>query len=226
MNALRERMRGDPARAAALLEEAAQDPACRPVARLVQAQLAGRHDVLAATLPVDLAPWCDVGMKVHATTGDAAVDRLLGDALEAAPADRLVLAALRIRLAKAGDRIDPPQRKRYVYALVKQPGPWFEAFESAPATAAHAPPDAAREPFARAGAAIEDFAGRSADVGAARSRARRPRGRTGQGGAHDRAPSRRARSIPTCSPRRRPSLAGATSDGAALLGRARVRSWP
>jgi tetratricopeptide (TPR) repeat protein len=174
MNALRERMRGDPAHAAALLEEAAQDPACRPVARLVQAQLAGRHDVLAATFPVELAPWCDVGRKAHATTGDAAVDRLLGDALEAAPADRLVLAALRLRLAKAGDRIDPPQRKRYVYALVKQPGPWFEAFEAALATAAHAAPDAARtDALARAlGAAIEIYSGPVLPTAALRALAR------------------------------------------------------
>ena len=174
MNALRERMRGDPARAAALLEEAAQDPACRPVARLVQAQLAGRHDVLAATFPVELAPWCEVGTKAHATTGDAAVDRLLGDALEAAPTDRLVLAALRQRLAKAGGRIDPPQRKRYVYALVKQPGPWFEAFEAALATAAHAPPDAARtDALARAlGAAIEIYSGPVLPTAALRALAR------------------------------------------------------
>jgi hypothetical protein len=174
MNALRERMRGDPARARALLEEAAADPATRPVARLVQAQLAERHDVLTATLAIDLAPWCDVATRAHALSGDAAVDRLLGDALDAAPEDRLVLAALRHRLATAGERIEPPQRKRYVYALVKQPGPWFEAFESALATAAHAPPDAARaNAFALAlGAAIEDFAGPVLPTSALRALAR------------------------------------------------------
>jgi tetratricopeptide repeat protein len=129
--ALRDYVRGDPDGALAALTDAANDPPAKAAALLVRARLVARAGVLASAAPAERPPWCEAGDRERAAAAEAEGDRLLADAAAAAPADPLVLDALRERLLTASRRIDPERRVAFVAALVAQAKPWYDAYEAA-----------------------------------------------------------------------------------------------
>ena len=129
--ALRDHVRGDADGALAALTDAANDPAAKAAALLVRARLVVRAGALESAAPAERPPWCEEGERARAAAAEAEGDRLLADAAAAAPADPLVLGALRERLLSASRRIDPERRAAFVAALVAQGKPWFDAYEAA-----------------------------------------------------------------------------------------------